>query len=502
MPARRLLDRRDWALMVALMALGLGLRLALASGFGLDDDQIFRNNIANVLVSRRLVGDNVSYRLTWLLPTVLSCKLLGVTEVGMILPVTTFATLAIGLVYAFGKLLWGRVGGILAALLLVFHPLDFTWSTMLSNDIPLSVCSALAVFLVVRATREEGPLHSSRRWVLAGLATWLAFQAKVSGVLILPAIAVICWQARRRLDAGFVDYVGTTALLFGATVLIYYLYRDDPLAPYSAELKFQGLTGPEAPHHAVTSEWFWTFPHLLFLPDRLGDLLFSIYPHLLVLLALAGVFLGLRSSPEVFWWLLFVFLGMQFNMQRADGVFITGFRNVRHGHVFVYPVVLLLTGYLVSLRARFPKLGHAVIAAVLVVSAWQSVSAASKTHATFGEMREACRFLQPLPKSVFYSDAKLPTWCAILTRKEGWDFHPLHSWDRAQRQKELAAISSGYLVTGGGREPYYGCRDCVIEAKELPPGRFRLLLELPGPARSEPWRLEALRIWEAVPPTP
>jgi hypothetical protein len=501
-PRARLLGAVDYAAILALMALGLGLRLVLASGFGLDDDLIFRHNIASVVQARQLIGDNVSYRLTWLLPTALSAKALGLTEVGMILPVTVFATLAIGLLYAFGKLLWGRTGAVLAALLLIVHPLDFTWSTMLSNDIPLSVCSALAMFLVVRATRETGPLHSSRRWILAGVAVWLAFQAKVSGVLILPAIAVVCWQARRRLDAGFLDFVGTVVLLFGTTALAYYLYRDDPLAPYSAELKFQGLVGPDAAAHRVTSMWFWTFPQLLFLPDRLGDLLFSIYPHLLVALALASPLLGIRTSPEVFWWFLFVFLGMQFNMQRAEGVFITGFRNVRHGHVFVYPLILLLTGYLTTLRARFPRLGTALIAIVLAVSAWQSVATASKTHATFNDMRQACRFLTTLPPKVIYSDAKLPTWCAIVPRPEGWSFRPLHDWDRAQRQKQLALIESGYLVTGGGREPYYGCRDCVIEERELPPGRFRLLFELPGPTRPEPWRLEALRIWEAVPSAP
>ena len=43
----------------------------------------------------------------------------------MIAPVTIVATLGIGLLYAFGKALWGRPGGLIAALLLLVHPLDF-----------------------------------------------------------------------------------------------------------------------------------------------------------------------------------------------------------------------------------------------------------------------------------------------------------------------------------------------------------------------------------------
>src|SRR5439155_1628865 len=51
MPRARL-DRRDLAAVVALMAIGLALRLAWASGYGLGDDWIYRLDIANVLSGR------------------------------------------------------------------------------------------------------------------------------------------------------------------------------------------------------------------------------------------------------------------------------------------------------------------------------------------------------------------------------------------------------------------------------------------------------------------
>ncbi len=494
---KSLLQRSDLSWMLALMVVGLGLRLLYFSGFGLDDDQIFRGNIAFVLRGKSLTGDNVSYRLTWLLPSALSCKIFGLTELGMIFPITAIATLAIGLVYMFGKALWDTPGGIIAALLLIVHPLDVAWSTMLSNDITLSFFSTLSVFLMMRALQHEDPVWKCRLWVLGALSLWLAFQAKISAVFLAPAIAAICWTNRRRLGAQFTDFLVTVTMLFGATALVYYLFRGDPIAPYHAELRFQGLVGPEAIHHRLTAEWFWTYPKLLFFRDRLGDFLFSVYPHLLVGLALASWSLGIRTSREVFWWLLFVFLGMQFNVQRADGVWITGFRNVRHGHVLIHPLILLLTGYLVDLRSRHSKLCYAAFAVLLVFSAWQSVATASKTHAAFGDMRHACRFLAALPRKVIYSDGKLPTWCAIFNVQDGWKFKELHSFDREKRRAEIAGIASGYLVTGGGREPYYGCRDCIISAEEVPPGKWQLLRELPGPAKPSAWRAEPLRVWEA-----
>src|SRR5215468_882283 len=117
------------------MGLGLALRLAYWSGYGLADDPIFRGNVIELLQTHDLLGDNISYRLAWLIPTTLFCKIFGLTEFGMIFPITATSTLGIGLVYALGKSLYGRSGALIAALLLIAQPLDFAWSTMWSNDI-------------------------------------------------------------------------------------------------------------------------------------------------------------------------------------------------------------------------------------------------------------------------------------------------------------------------------------------------------------------------------
>ena len=500
---KSLLDGTDLAWMLALMTLGLALRLLYFSGFGLADDQIFRGNIAFILNNKTFTGDNIAYRITWLVPAALFCKIFGLTELGMILPITATAILGIGLIYAFGKALWGRQGALIATILLIVHPLDFAWSTMFTNDIPLSFFSALSILLVLRAIQQEDAAWKCRLWILAGVSLWLAFQAKISAVFLAPVIALICWTNRRRLGPQFFDFLATAGVLFGATLLMYYLFTGDLFAPYHVELRFQGLVGPEGPAHRLTAEWFWTYVKLLFFPDRWGDFLFSVYPHLLVVLAVASWFWGIRTSPEVFWWFAFVFLGMQFNIQRAGGVWITGFRNIRHGHVFIYPLILMLTGYLVELRLRrsrlWPKLWHGLVGALLVFSAWQSVAAASKTEIAFADRRNVCQYLTTVPRKVIYSDGAIYTWCAILEVKgRPWQFKELHTFDKQQRKTEIAAITSGYLVTGGGREPIYGCFDCIPRADEiLDRQKWRLLKEFPGPEKPTPWRPEPLRLWEA-----
>jgi hypothetical protein len=495
----RLLELADLPWIFGLMAVGLALRVRWFSGYGLGDDILFRHGISHLLTNHILSPDNQAYRFTWWLPTAVSCRLFGLGEVPLILPITTVATLGIGLVYLFGKQLWGRAAGVIAALLLIVHPLDFAWSTMIASDILVSFVSALAILFVLRALTEDDPARKRRRWIGAGVSLWLAYHGKVSAVLLFPAVAVICWMNRRRLDRTVLYLLGTVALFFGASVIVSYAFSGDPIAPYHAELYFQGLTGPQAAEHPMSAAVFWAYVSWLFERNPLGNFFFSLYPHLVVLFALTTWWWGIRTSAAVFWWLAFFFLGMQLNIQRINGVWISGFRNVRHGHVFVYPIILLLTGYLVGLRARFPRVTHVLLALLLAFSLWQSVSMASKTRDAFADRRQACQLLATLPPKALYSDFQIPTWCAIVGVQEPeWKFPPLHSFDGAQRKQEIAAITSGYLVTGGGREPYYGCWDCIPQAAEVTPGKWRLLAEFAGPTHPEPWRLEPTRVWERI----
>jgi 4-amino-4-deoxy-L-arabinose transferase-like glycosyltransferase len=190
-PRHWLLDGRDYGRILGLMAIGLGLRLLYFSGFGLADDPIFRGSIAQIQ-SQHLIWGNMTYRATWWLPTVLSCRFLGLNELGLILPITITATFGIALIYALGKTLWGTSGAIIAALLLITQPLDFAWSTMLANDIMVSFASALTVLLVLRAFAQEDAAWKCRLWIIAAVSLWIAFLAKVSALAIVPAIAVIC----------------------------------------------------------------------------------------------------------------------------------------------------------------------------------------------------------------------------------------------------------------------------------------------------------------------
>lgn len=492
------LRREDLAIALGLMVVGAALRLVWFSGFGLGDDPQWLGFLRQVDATGIVpFNDNVAYRFTWWLPTLGACRLFGFTEGALIGPVLAVATLGIALVYVFGTVLAGRPGGLIAALLLVVLPLDFAWSTMMTNDLFVSFFCALALLCALLAIGESDEGRKGWLWGGSALSVWLATHAKLNAVLIVPVIALACWRRRDRVDAHVLWFVIVAALLLGGTMAASHGLVGDALGPYHTEMQIQGLTEPEAAikFHRLTAPVFWTWVRALLWPTNLDSLLFSAYPHLLIVLLVLARPLGLAIPIEVLAWLVAFLLGMQFNsLRQVEGVWVSGFRNLRHAHVLAYPIVLLLCVPLASLRSRRPRWFLSGMAALLSLGLWQSIATASKTKAAFADRRAASRFLAGQPVKPVFSDFQLGASLSLLGVP-----HPFHALDldAEPRKRDLANIAAGYCVTGGAREPVYGCIECIPRAAELAPGRWRLRFEVAGPPPAW-WRPEPLRVWEAL----
>ena len=501
-PLAPLLDGTDVAWMVALTAVAMGLRCWWFSGYGLGDDIIIRHATAWFLESGNAPGANYAYRFVWWFATVLTAAVLGVTEAGLLAPILLAAAASFPLVYALGKACFDRPGGIVAALLLAVMPIDFAWATMISPDILSSVLIGACILCLLRAPAGQTTRARRRLLALAALCAWLAFYVKVTvGLMGLPILAIL-WMHRHALGRDVLVFFGTALVLFGISTYFTVALTGNPLHPITSEVEAQGLTGPDAAvWHPVTWYVFMHFPKAVFGLDAYGHALFGGLASLLVVLALLGPLLGLRPrAPELWWWLLVLALGMQFNFQRAEDVWVAGFRNVRHLHGIVYPLVLLVAGYLVRVRDRWAPAFAVTLTALLAFGLWQSVKTAMLTRVSFADRRAACRFLLERERKPIYSDFQIETWCAALPGGVELRVTPVPSLPSPERTAMLAGLEDGYLVTGGSREPHYGCLDCIPRVHEIDPSQWRLLLEVPGPIPPTPWRPEPLRVWERIPP--
>ena len=486
----------DVAIAATLMLAALAMRIRWWGGFGLSDDGIFWNEIRSILDAGIVMPNNQGYRFTWWLPTAAVAQAFGLTETTMVVPIVVYFILGIGLLYVFGRMLWGRWGGAVAAALVAVHPMDVTWSTLIANDFAVSFFSALTVLCTLRALAVDDPVSRQRNWIAAGTALLLCYHSKVTGLLLAPVVALISWVHRDRVR-DFNRFLVTVVILFGASALVSYVFAGTVFGPLRSELKFQSILDPAtAAQRQVTRDAMKVFPDMLFARDYLGDWLNAFYPHALILLMILAWPLGLRVEPALWGWFAIVFLGMEFNVQRAAGYWVTGFRNARHAHVFVYPLVLLLTGYLVALRAKRPALATAAVVVLLVTASVAAVSTATKTQTAFADGRAACRFLERVPPSTVYLDEIIRVRC-IYTVPETvprWTIVSLPA-DSLQRRNILAQAPSGYVVTGGGREPMYNGVEIVPLATEVPTDRRELVLERSGPVDPR-WRPEPFRVWK------
>lgn len=486
--------------LVVLVAVATAARVAWFSGLGLGDDMLLRWDIRTALHGHSLGAGPNGYRFPWWLPTTWSCRLLGLTEIGIIVPIVVYDALGLGVVGLLGALLAGPAAGLLATAIVAATPLDFAWATMLTTDIPYSFWTATAMLLGVVGLRRGWGAGALVAYLGAGVSLWLAIHAKLSGLALAPLFAILAWRYRRRLTLESLAFPAATGVLVVLSGLVAWSVWGSPLASLDAELKAQGLVGDVGVReHPLTRDLMLVFPNLLLFPNYFGNLVFGIVPWAVITGLVVGRWLGARVSPVVFWWIVVVALGLEFNVQRANGVWVAGFRNVRHMHPLVYPLALALACQLVGLGRRHRPLAALVGAGVLAIGGWQSLDVADKTVVSFADRRAAAYFLLALPVKPVYGDFQLEQ--TVDTHKpEGSPLRvaPIKAPDREGQRVEIAALRNAYLVTGGGREPYYGCTHCIPSIQQLDLLQWRLLYERPEPPATTSWRSEPLRIWEAV----
>lgn len=139
------------------MAVGLGLRVALFSGYGLGDDpnyfSAYHGNSEAGTWSEHVPYD---FRFAFWTGVVGFLKLVGITEWGWVGFVTLCSVLNMPLAYALARQEWGRGWGLLVMALLAVFPLDVMTSTLFAVDIPLATSSCRP--RRSSAARRSGPV--------------------------------------------------------------------------------------------------------------------------------------------------------------------------------------------------------------------------------------------------------------------------------------------------------------------------------------------------------
>jgi tetratricopeptide (TPR) repeat protein len=479
---------QSWLIVAGITIFGVLWRLYLFSGDGLGDDSNFFSAYYRIFVSGDWQPLAYNYRIGLWLPILLLWKLFGVSELTWILAITLSSVLCIPLTYLLGRYLFSERGGQIAAILLAVHPFDVLTSTLFVNDIPFSLYAGLAMLFFLLGIRTENR-ESHINFILSAFFIWWSYMTKMWGLFTIPIFAAYSLIHYRKWKGMLIFYLSLISF-FILSFLLDYCLTGDFFGYYHAELRIAGLW-------EVTKDTLLEYPRLMFLPNWYGKLFHGIYCWLTVPALIAAAF-HWRKTYFPALWLMLIFLTMEFMPQKVDfNAWYSQARIFRYLSVIVIPSCLILAFSAEAILRRRQNIGIGILLIFIATALLQGYSLTLPSRDAYDDVRNAVRKVLTFPEKPIYSDYMM------MSHLERFHF----GYERSERVRstreenigkreiEFLKIRNAYVITGGARNPYYGCNHCIANIGDFGvPDHWELLWISDKP--SAPWRKEPLRIWE------
>jgi hypothetical protein len=483
-----------------ILALAVGLRVALFSGYGLGDDPNYFSAYGGILRDGTW-NEHAAYdfRFTFWAGVVAFLKLFGTTEWGWVGFITLCSVLNVPLTYALARQEWERPWAMLAMLLIAVFPLEVLTSTLFAVDIPLATYCYAGLWLYrVGCDRRRRPPERTAAAVGAGLLLFAGFSAKQWGVLIGAIVAIEALVGLRETWRTSLVTGGTFVALLAGYFGWQWVHFGDPL--YDVHLvRSVALFRPHTWKNQTD------YLAMLFAPSAYGTWFAGWYPHALVLLALVFAARVRRTGK---WFLYFVIELVLLSAAPSHYDAAKGGWVILVPHIFRYlcflsiPLCLALASYLREVGRSWGTPGLVATAALVAWTVVQAVALCAPTRDTFGEQRRAnAIILSTYPDEIVWSDfgflGRLETFAP--DRRGPARGHEIRAEDPAGQARELGQVTDGVVVTGGARLPWYGCIRCAVSVASFRPPPTWRLVAMYREAEMTPYRREPLRIWRVSP---
>jgi len=477
---------------VLVFALGVGLRLALFSGYGLGDDPNFFRSYFSILRSGSYnPADHYQMRFGLWVPVVGSMRLLGVTEAGFVGAITACSIVNLVLVYLLARQEWDRPWALLAMGLAAVYPLDVLCSTLFAPDMILATYCFTALWLYRKALGAGEGGASRMVWAAASaLFLFFGFVSKPWVALVGPLFAV---EAVRHVRRGW----GCTLVTGGGFALLVAGYLGWQRVRFGDWLYHISVENPVSIFQPYTREILLDYPRMLFAPNMYGSYFAGYYPHALVLLAVVFV---RRARAAGKWAAFFAIMlaglaALPAHREKGQWVLLVP-------HIFRYlplvsiPLCLALAAYVREGFLRHRGVGAAMTVGFVGLSIVQCVALTAPTRDAFGEQRRAIAVLRDFPEEPVSCDDffsfRFMSFAGSSQRARR--VRVVRAEDPVRRQALFAAIKDGIVVTGGSWLPWYGCPRCTANLGAFHvPATWALIREFDGPLTG--YRAEPQRLW-------
>lgn len=346
----RKLDSRIYLIGILLFALFL--RIIFLSGVNTSDDLNYINSAYKILEGSFSPTWSMSLRVLMIYPTAFFFWLFGISNFSAALWPLICSMGTIILIYKIGKLLFNERVGLLAAFLLSFFPLDVTYATRVSPDLPLAFLMTISVYLFLKArtvNRNYLYLFSS------GIALGLSYLTKVLGLLLFFFYFVYMiydFISKRKINFNYSFIVLGFLLVFVIEGLYYYSSNGDFLLRYNEVSKIYTTTG------VYWGKGIYPIDILTFYPPAMLNLVdyysgtpnTRIYGFFFYFVFLALIYSLIRREKRSYVliiWMLSLFLYLQIGTRSLSEYLLFG-KEYRYLTIITVPALIILASFLLD----------------------------------------------------------------------------------------------------------------------------------------------------------
>ena len=375
---------------------GLALRIIFFSGVGTSDDLAYSKYSYNI--NKGIDPNSVfilSARIGILYPTAFSYKIFGVNDFSSVLFILLTAVGNIILAYFFGKLLYNKKTGIMAAFLMSIFPLDIVHSTRLLTDLPSSFFMALGVYMFFYS--EKNSKHKAY-FFLSGAFIGIGYLIRESAALIVLFFLIYAIFKRKIKADYFVTAAGFLAMFAFEFLMMYKLtgdpffrftsVQDNLLEAYKSFNYFGRLAFPQGLFH---------YPYII-----LTNSLIS-YFYILIFISIAYFIIIKRKEAYllVFW---FIPLLLYLSFGSASFTNYLPFRaEPRYLSVITMPGIVLLASFLTEKKRFIRRIVTPLSLAVLLITSI-TASYAHMGNDAVDTLRALQPYLKDLKKPMYIDD--------------------------------------------------------------------------------------------------
>jgi len=382
-------------LMLFLIVLfGLILRLAFFSGIGTSDDLAY-SGFANSIDEGfdQDASGTLSTRLGIIYITSFAHNLFGINDFSSVLFILITSIGNIILIFYFGKLLFNKKIGLMAAFLLSFFPLEIVYATKLFTDIPSAFFMALGVYIFLYSEIKAKGKHLN--YLLSGLFIGIGYFIRESALLIALFFIIYIAYKKKIKKEYFLVPLGIL-VIFAFQAIIFLILTGNPIYGISASQQHN--------IDAVIAHNYWgrlDFPTGLFH-----------YPHLILtnnLISYFYIFMGIaliyfiikkrKETYSMMIWFLALLLYLSFGSESFSQYI--PFRAVdRYLSIITIPGILFMALLLTEKKKFIKEILMPLTLVLLLLSSLISVYVREDRN-VLDNLRDLYPYLERLEKPIY-----------------------------------------------------------------------------------------------------